>query len=154
MKPFHFSLDSVLELRRNEEDVARQELSKALKEQAEALSVRQQAQQKLEDAMRQTAGASVKTFNAADRSRQWAVQQAQQEICANSEKLLQECVRRAEARRSAVVKARHGRELLERLKQSRREDAEKQAQLEEQILFDELAMSRNHRTAQKGEAKC
>jgi|GEM_PF-3422414 len=152
MKPFRFTLESVLELRHREEDAARLELSRALEQQTEAATVCRMARERLEDVLQQIAEASTHSFNVAERRRQWSLKQAQQEICDRSQKLLDECTRVTETRRTAVIKARHNRELLDRLKASRREDAEREQQLQEQILFDELAMSRRHRHATHGEA--
>ncbi|MGC3991903.1 MAG: flagellar FliJ family protein [Chthoniobacteraceae bacterium] len=152
MKPFRFTLESILELRHREEDAARLELSRALEQQREAASVCRMARERLEDVLKQIAESSTHSFNVAERRRQWSLKQAQQDICDRSQKLLDECTRVVEARRGVVIKARHNRELLERLKTTRREDAEREAQLEEQIIFDELAMSRSHRTALKGAA--
>ena len=154
MKKTEFNLETLLELRRTQENAARLELSGSLARQLAALNNSVEAVRDLNRMMQQIAAGSAGRFSAAEREREWAVQQMQQRRCAELEAALKECERITETKRAAVIDAHRNCEVLERLKKLRAEEAAREETRAEQCLFDELAMTRCYQASQEASVLC
>jgi flagellar export protein FliJ len=154
MKSFTFPLESVLEARGVQEDRARQQLAVALDKQREALARSREAVAGLNRILEAMAIASSGRFTAADRERAWSLRDAQERICAEARIAAAECARLADEKRKLAIDARRNRELLERLKASKREEWLKEAARIEQHQLDEFAMTRRFQAARQEYAVC
>ena len=154
MKSFLFPLESVLEARRVQEDEARQQLSVALEKQREALARSREAVAGLNRILEAIASASANRFTAADRERSWSLRNVQERICAEARVAARECARLVEEKRALAIEARRNRELLERLKATKRDAWLKEAARAEQHQLDEFAMTRRYQVARQEYAVC
>lgn len=153
MKPFRFNLEVVLEARRAQEEEARLQLSLALDRHREAVNRNREAVAGLSRVLDAIAAASSGRFNVADRERSSSIRQAQERICAEAQVAVQECNKIAEQKRVALMQARRDRELLERLKESKRSEWNREADRLQGLALDEFAMTRRHQ-AQLQHATC
>lgn len=154
MKNFRFALESVLEARCAQESDARHQMAAAALKQREALNRSLEARSALQRLLEEIATASSGRFTAAERERAWTTRRAQERICADLRTAEQECARITAEKRAALLEARRNRELLERLKDSRRSAWQKEAGRVEQHQLDEFALTRRHQASNQAHALC
>jgi flagellar FliJ protein len=144
---FRFSLERVRVLRERHEDAAMQALAGAMQDQLRSeRSVREAAEAVL-GAQRAQRNASNTPMSAQDLlarqawlERSEVAHQASQELLGRSELAVQE-------RRAALTEAARDRQALERLKETRRSDHEREVARQETIALDEIALNNYRRRA-------
>lgn len=154
MKKFTFPLEVVLDARRAQEDEANQQLSVALENHRQAVIRSQEAVAELNRILADMSATCQGRFTAADRDRGYSMRRAQERICAELDKVTQNCGRIVLEKRSFALQRRRDRELLERLKSERLSVWQKESALAEQHQFDEFAMTRRHQAALQGQPLC
>jgi flagellar export protein FliJ len=154
MKSFRFPLEAVLDARRAQEDEAKLHFAAAMEAHRVALVRCHEAREMLNKILEAMVAATSGRFTIADRDRSLYLQQAQEKLCVELQAAAAEFARVAEEKRAVMLQTRRDRELLERLKATRRQAWQKEADRAEQHLFDEFAMTRRHQAAQKENALC
>jgi flagellar export protein FliJ len=149
MKAFRFSLESVLETRRVQEQSARQELALAIEKHRLAVERSREAMLALNQLLESIASESAVRFSVANRERSWSMRQAQERLCGQLRAAAQECSRHVEVKRAAAVEAKRNCELLEQLKLRHLETWRKEAAHAEQLQLDEFAMTRRHQVSKQ-----
>lgn len=154
MKPFRFPLDMVLEARRAQENEAKQQLALALERHRQAQVAYQEAVGVFNNLLQSIADMTTGLFTVADRERTSVMRKAQERIINQLRAAMHEASKFVEEKRNIAMQARRSRELLERLKDSRRDAWEKESTRLEQIQFDEFAMTRRYQASRQEEALC
>jgi flagellar export protein FliJ len=144
---FRFSLERVRVLRERHEDAAKEALAGAVQDQLrsergvrEAADAVLQAQRAHRDASDTPMGVQDLIARQAWLERSEQVHRASQELLGRSERQVQE-------RRDALTEAARDRQALERLKEHRRSDHERELARQETIALDEIAINGFRRRA-------
>ena len=154
MKPFRFPLDMVLDARRAQENEAKQQLALAQERQRQAQQTYKDAVSVFNALLQAIADMTTARFTVADRERTAVMRKAQEQIINELRAAVHEAAKFVEEKRNIAMQARRSRELLERLKESRRDAWEKESTRLEQIQFDEFAMTRRYQASRQEEALC
>jgi flagellar FliJ protein len=144
---FRFSLERVRALRERHEDAAMQALAGAMQDQLRSERDVREAADAVHQAQRAQRAASNTPMSAQDLiarqawlERSEIAHEASQQVLGRSEQQVQE-------RRSALTEAARDRQALERLKEHRRSDHEREVARQETIALDEIALNGYRRRA-------
>jgi flagellar protein FliJ len=144
---FRFSLERVRSLRERSEDAAREALAGAmLDRERSAETVREAADAiaRAQDAQRKTAGLPV---DAHDLLARQAYLERTEQVHRASQELLGRSEHQVQLRRTALTAAARDRQALERLKEHRRSDHERELARRESLALDEIALNGFRRRA-------
>ncbi len=144
---FRFRLERVRSLRERREDVAKQELAAALARRLRSEQELEAAEQRMADAREQQLDATTSLTGANDLvARQAYLERTEQAHRATREDLEQRDSELSDSR-DALSEAARDREALERLKEQRRAEHEREMARIEGLALDEIAIHRFHRRA-------
>lgn len=138
---FRFSLERVRALRERTEDAARGELAGALSDERRSQDALDGAAETLQAARQAQRPTGTGPVNAEDLlARQFYLERSEQALRASRE-VLERSQRHVEQRREALTEAARERQALEKLKERRRSDHEREQARRESAALDEIALN-------------
>ena len=147
-RPFQFRLERVRELREHAEDQAREELASSLHLRMKGEAMLRAAAESVNGAQRARRESSVTDLSGSDLLALQAYLERAERARESAELQLGRQDAEVDARRAALTARSQERQVLERLKERRREDHNREMGRREGALLDEMALS-SHRRAQE-----
>lgn len=144
---FRFSLERVRVLRERTEDAAKEALAGAMQEQLRSERGVQEAAQAVLRARRAQLEATSSPVSGNDLLARQAYLERSERAHRASQELLGRSERQVEQRRRALTEAARARQALDRLKEHRRFDHERELARQENIVLDEIALNGFRRKA-------
>jgi flagellar FliJ protein len=144
---FRFSLERVRVLRERTEDAAKEALAGAMQDQQRSERDVQDAAEAVLRARRAQLGASSGPMNAGDLIAHQAYLERSEVAHRASQEMLGRTERQVDARRTELTEAARDRQALERLKENRRSDHERELARQENLELDEIALNGFRRRA-------
>jgi flagellar FliJ protein len=144
---FRFSLERVRVLRERHEDAAKEALAGAVQDQLRSERGVREAAEAVLQAQRAQRDASDTPMGVQDLIARQAWLERSEQVHQTSREMLGRSERQVQQRREALTEAARDRQALERLKEHRRSDHERELARQETIALDEIALNSFRRRA-------